>query len=86
MSYTYVAHDCRVGRNVIFANNATLAGHITIGDHASIGGLSAIHQFVHIGDYAFIGGMAAVVKRKSRPLCSSFPYMSSIPGSKRIVY
>jgi UDP-N-acetylglucosamine acyltransferase len=62
MAYTHVAHDCRTGRKVMMANNATLAGHIIIGDHATIGGLTAVHQFVRIGQYAFIGGKSAVVK------------------------
>jgi UDP-N-acetylglucosamine acyltransferase len=62
MAYTHIAHDCKVGRRVVMANNATLAGHITIGDHATIGGLVAIHQFVKIGEYAFVGGKSAVVK------------------------
>ncbi len=62
MAYTHVAHDCIVGKKVIFSNNATLAGHIVVGDYATIGGLVAIHQFVKIGDYAFIGGKSAVVK------------------------
>jgi UDP-N-acetylglucosamine acyltransferase len=62
MAYTHVAHDCHVGKMVVLANNATLAGHITIGDHAIIGGLVAIHQFVRIGDFAFVGGKSAVVK------------------------
>lgn len=62
MAYTHIAHDCKTGRKVILANNATLAGHITIGDYATIGGLVAIHQFVRIGSYAYIGGKAAVVK------------------------
>jgi UDP-N-acetylglucosamine acyltransferase len=62
MAYTHIAHDCKVGRKVVMANNATLAGHITIGDHATIGGLVAIHQFVKIGDYAFVGGTSSVVK------------------------
>ena len=62
MAYTHIAHDCRTGRKVMMANNATLAGHITIGDNATIGGLVAIHQFVRIGEYAFIGGKSAVVK------------------------
>ncbi len=62
MNYTHVAHDCIIGRQVVFANNATLAGHITIGDYATVGGLTAIHQFVRVGDYAFIGGKSAVVK------------------------
>jgi UDP-N-acetylglucosamine acyltransferase len=62
MAYTHVAHDCRIGHDVIMANNTTLAGHIEIGDYATVGGLVAIHQFVRIGDYAFIGGKSAVVK------------------------
>jgi len=62
MAYTHIAHDCRVGKMVVLANNTTLAGHITIGNHATVGGLVAIHQFVRIGDYAFVGGKSAVVK------------------------
>jgi UDP-N-acetylglucosamine acyltransferase len=56
----HVAHDCRVGNNVILANQATLAGHVVLGDHAVIGGLSAVHQFVRIGEHAMIGGMTGV--------------------------
>ena len=62
MAYTHIAHDCITGKKVIFANNATLAGHITVGDYATIGGLVAIHQFVRIGDYAYVGGKSAVGK------------------------
>lgn len=62
MAYTHIAHDCRVGKMVVLANNTTLAGHITIGNHATVGGLVAIHQFVRVGDYAFVGGKSAVVK------------------------
>lgn len=62
MAYTHIAHDCQTGRNVVLANNTTLAGHIHIEDHATVGGLVAIHQFVRIGRYAFVGGKAAVVK------------------------
>jgi len=62
MNYVHIAHDCRIGRRVVMANNATLAGHITIGSHTTIGGLSAVHQFVKVGDYAFIGGMTGIPK------------------------
>jgi UDP-N-acetylglucosamine acyltransferase len=62
MAYTHIAHDCITGKKVIFANNATLAGHIIVGDNATIGGLVAIHQFVRIGNYAYVGGKSAVVK------------------------
>jgi UDP-N-acetylglucosamine acyltransferase len=62
MAYTHIAHDCKTGKGVIMANNATLAGHITIGDHVIIGGLVAIHQFVRIGEHAYIGGKSALTK------------------------
>jgi len=62
MAYCHVAHDCKTGRRVILANNATLAGHIVIGNYVTVGGLVAIHQFVRIGDYAYIGGKSAVPK------------------------
>jgi UDP-N-acetylglucosamine acyltransferase len=55
-----VAHDCRVGDNVIFSNNVMLAGHCIIGDFAIIGGGAGVHQFVRIGQHAFIGGMSAI--------------------------
>ena len=62
MAYVHIAHDCKTGRRVLLANNATLAGHISIGDFVTIGGLVAIHQFVRVGNYAYIGGKSAVVK------------------------
>jgi UDP-N-acetylglucosamine acyltransferase len=62
MAYTHVAHDCRVGNNVIIANCAPLGGHVHIGDYVIIGGLTPVHQFVHIGDHAMIGGGFRVVK------------------------
>ena len=62
MAYVHIAHDCKTGKNVIFANNATLAGHIVIEDFVTVGGLVAIHQFVRVGNHAYIGGKSAVVK------------------------
>jgi UDP-N-acetylglucosamine acyltransferase len=56
MAYSHVAHDCHVGDLTIFANNATLAGHVDVGDFATIGAFSAVHQFCRVGDHAFIGG------------------------------
>ncbi len=60
MSYSHIAHDCRIGNGVILSNAATLGGHTIIDDHAVLGGLTAVHQFVRIGTYAFIGGMTGV--------------------------
>ena len=56
----HIAHDCTVENNVIFANQATLGGHVHVESKAVIGGISAIHQFCRIGSLAMIGGMSAV--------------------------
>jgi UDP-N-acetylglucosamine acyltransferase len=62
MAYSHIAHDCKVGSNCVFANNATLAGHVTVEDRAVIGGLVAIHQFVHMGELSIVGGCSKVVQ------------------------
>ncbi|HEV7922609.1 MAG TPA: acyl-ACP--UDP-N-acetylglucosamine O-acyltransferase, partial [Thermoanaerobaculia bacterium] len=56
MAYSHVAHDCHVGSRTIFANNATLAGHVEVADNAQVGAFSAVHQFCRVGEHAFIGG------------------------------
>ncbi|MCB1917241.1 MAG: acyl-ACP--UDP-N-acetylglucosamine O-acyltransferase [Rhodocyclaceae bacterium] len=55
MAYVHVAHDCIVGDHTIFANNATLAGHVTVGDWAILGGFTGVHQFGRVGAHAFCG-------------------------------
>ncbi len=55
MAYVHIAHDCQVGSNAIFANNATLAGHAVIEDWVILGGFVGVHQFCRIGAHAFIG-------------------------------
>jgi UDP-N-acetylglucosamine acyltransferase len=60
MANSHVAHDCRVGNDVVFANCATLGGHCVIGDFAFIGGLSAVHQHSRIGAHAMVGGVSGV--------------------------
>jgi UDP-N-acetylglucosamine acyltransferase len=60
MANSHVGHDCRVGREAVFANGATLGGHCVIGDYVFIGGLSAVHQFSRIGSHAMIAGLTGV--------------------------
>jgi UDP-N-acetylglucosamine acyltransferase len=62
MAYSHVAHDCHVGSHTIFANNATLAGHVEIADHATIGAFSAVHQFCRVGEHAFVGGGSMITQ------------------------
>jgi len=52
MAYAHIAHDCVVGDNTIFANNASIAGHVRVGDWAILGGFTTSHQFCHIGPHA----------------------------------
>jgi UDP-N-acetylglucosamine acyltransferase len=62
MAYSHVAHDCHVGSHTIFANNATLAGHVEIADYATIGAFSAVHQFCRVGEHAFVGGGSMITQ------------------------
>lgn len=62
MSYVHIAHDCVVGNDIIFSNNATLAGHVCVEDHVICSGFSAVHQFCRLGAHSFLGGFAAVTR------------------------
>ncbi len=62
MAYVHIAHDCKIGNNVVLANLATLAGHVVVEDHAFIGGMVAVHQFTRIGAYAMVGGFSGVAQ------------------------
>lgn len=56
MAYTHLAHDCIVGSNTTFANNAQIAGHVVVDDWAILGAYTCVHQFVRIGAH----GMTAM--------------------------
>jgi UDP-N-acetylglucosamine acyltransferase len=62
MAYAHVAHDCQVGSHTIFANGATLAGHVEVADYATIGAFSGVHQFCRVGLHAFLGGYTVATK------------------------
>lgn len=66
MAYVHLAHDCQVGNHTIFANNATLAGHVQIGDYAILGGFTGVHQFCRVGAHV-ITGIASVVRQDIPP-------------------
>jgi UDP-N-acetylglucosamine acyltransferase len=62
MAQAHIAHDCRLGNNVLMANAATLAGHVIVDDGANIGAYSGVHQFCRVGREAYVGGYSVVVK------------------------
>jgi len=77
MAYTHIAHDCHVGDHTIFANGATLAGHVLVEDYASVGAFSGVHQFCRVGRYAFIGGYSVVTR-------DALPYVKTVGNRARI--
>jgi UDP-N-acetylglucosamine acyltransferase len=60
MAYSHVGHDCIVGNHNIFANTATLAGHVEVEDRVFLSGQTAIHQFCRIGSYSMVAGVSGV--------------------------
>jgi len=58
MVASHVGHDCKVGDDVTFANNAVLGGHVSVGDNVFIGGNAAVHQFVRVGEGVMLGGVS----------------------------
>jgi len=76
MAQTHVAHDCRVGSDVIFANAATLAGHVTVEDGATIGAFSGVHQFCRVGEQAYIGGYSVITQ-------DALPYVLTVGNRAR---
>lgn len=78
MAYVHIAHDCHVGSNTIFANAASLAGHVHVGDYAVMGGFSLVHQFCRVGAHC-ITGIGAVC------LLDVPPYMI-VAGNKAVTH
>ena len=60
MAYSHAGHDCIVGDSNIFANTATLAGHVEVADRTFLSGQVAVHQFCRIGSYALVAGVSGV--------------------------
>jgi len=76
MAQAHVAHDCRIGDHVIFANGASLAGHVIVEDYVTLGAYSGVHQFCRVGRHAFIGAFSVVVK-------DALPYARTVGNHAR---
>jgi UDP-N-acetylglucosamine acyltransferase len=62
MAYVHIAHDCQVGNRAIFANGASLSGHVRVGDDVVLGGFALVYQFCRLGDHCFLGFACGVHK------------------------
>jgi UDP-N-acetylglucosamine acyltransferase len=78
MAYSHVAHDCQVGSRTIFANGATLAGHVLVEDDAAISAFTSVHQFCRVGCHAYVGGYTVLTQ-------DALPYVKTV-GAKPACY
>ena len=79
MAYSHVAHDCVVGDHTVFANAASLSGHVEVGDHAILGGFTSVHQFSQIGSRAFCG-LGSVVTQDIPPFSTAAGNRARVVG------
>ncbi|MEQ1488432.1 MAG: acyl-ACP--UDP-N-acetylglucosamine O-acyltransferase [Methylotenera sp.] len=73
MAYVHIAHDCQIGNHTIFANNASLAGHVDVHDYAILGGFTLIHQFCKIGAHV-ITAVGSVIFKDIPPYVTAAGY------------
>ena len=62
MAYVHLAHDCLIGNQTIFANNASLAGHVVVEDQVILGGFTQVHQFCTLGAHSFTAFGSGITK------------------------
>ncbi|MFQ5994209.1 MAG: acyl-ACP--UDP-N-acetylglucosamine O-acyltransferase [Acidiferrobacterales bacterium] len=87
MAYVHVAHDCVVGDHTIFANCASLAGHVSVGDYAFLGGFTGVHQFCRVGAHCMTG-IATITFKDIPPYLLTYgntavPYGINVRGLRR---
>lgn len=71
MANSHLAHNVVLGRRVILANGALLAGYVEVGDGAFISGNSVVHQFCRIGRLAMMSGGSGITQDLA-PFCTTF--------------
>lgn len=62
LAYSHVAHDCRIGNNLIMSSHSALAGHVVVHDCVNIGWNVGVHQFCHLGMHCMIGACSKIVQ------------------------
>ncbi|MEM6883423.1 MAG: acyl-ACP--UDP-N-acetylglucosamine O-acyltransferase [Verrucomicrobiota bacterium] len=82
MAGVHVAHNCRIGNEVIMVNNVLLGGHVEIRDFAFLGGDVVVHQFVRIGEYVMVRGQTRV-GMDIPPYCMA-AYTNAVVGLNRV--
>lgn len=56
----HVAHNDRIGNNVILVNYTSLGGYVEVGDRAFLSAFVAVHQFVKVGTLAIVASFSKI--------------------------
>ena len=87
MANCHIAHDCCVGNKTIFANGASLAGHVIVDDWVIFGGYTGVHQFCRIGAHVITAASSLVLQDVPPYLMAAGntaqPYGIHVEGLKR---
>jgi UDP-N-acetylglucosamine acyltransferase len=87
MAYVHIAHDCVVGNKTIFANGASLAGHVVVEDWVIFGGFSGVHQFCRVGAHVMTAASSLILQDVPPYVMaagnSAQPYGIHVEGLKR---
>jgi UDP-N-acetylglucosamine acyltransferase len=62
LATAHVAHNCKLGNNIVMVNTACVGGYGEIQDNAFISFGVGIHQFTRVGSYAVVGAITRVNK------------------------
>jgi len=80
MAYVHIAHDCIIGNENIFANNASLAGHVIVDNYVILGGFTLVSQFNHLASHCF-SAMGSVISRNVPPYVLVSGHMAEPVGT-----
>ena len=84
MGLTHLAHNVRLGRQVVMVNGGLVGGYAEIGDRAFLSGNVTVHQFVKIGTLAMLGGNCGVTKDVP-PFCTVRPVSMNVVAGLNVV-
>lgn len=83
MAYSHVGHDCKIGSNVIVANNTNFAGHVVVEDSVTIGGVCGFSQFTRVGKNSFVAG-ASIVNKDILPFSRAEGHWALIRATNKV--
>ncbi|MEZ0392805.1 MAG: UDP-3-O-(3-hydroxymyristoyl)glucosamine N-acyltransferase [Pseudobdellovibrionaceae bacterium] len=63
----HIGHNCRIGKNNVFAAGFLMAGSCQIGDNCMFGGSTVLSDHVTVGSSIVVGGRSAITKDTLKP-------------------